>query len=114
MKISTSSVILSIIVIVLVAFIVFGKESSNDVDKYARQKYEIDSLNNNINTLETQQLVQDSVIKDYQTQVVKLDHEIDAAKHKIINIKHEYSTKIQTVSNYTPTELDEFFTNRYK
>ena len=114
MKFNTLSVILFIVVIALVAFIIFGKDSSNDTDKYARQKYEIDSLNSIINTFETQQLVQDSIIKDYQIQVIKLDQETDAAKYKITNIKHEYSTKIQTVSNYTPTELDKFFADRYK
>jgi len=114
MKFNTPSVILSIVIIALAAFIIFRKSDTNDVDKYAKQKYQIDSLNNVVNTLETEQLVQDSIIKNYQTQVVKLDHDIDAAKHKITKLKHEHSTKIQTVSTYTHTELDEFFADRYK
>ncbi len=114
MKFNTPSVILSIVVIALAAFIIFGKSSTKDGDKYAKQKQEIDSLSCIINTLETEQLAQDSIIRNYQIQVVRLDHDINAAKHKITNLKHEYSTKIQTVSNFTPTELDGFFADRYK
>jgi uncharacterized protein YxeA len=114
MKFNTLSVVLSVIIIALAAFILFRKHSADDVDRYVKQKYQIDSLNNVVNTLETNQLVQDSVIKNYQTQVVKLDRDIDAAKYKITNLKHEYSTKIQTVSVYTPNELDKFFADRYK
>ena len=114
MKFNTQSVILSIVIIALAAFIIFRKSDTNDGDKYAKQKHQIDSLNNVVNILETEQLVQDSIIKNYQTQVVKLDRDIDVAKHKITNLKHEYSTKIQTVSTYTPNELDKFFTDHYK
>lgn len=97
----------------LIYYFLYKAPNNGDADRYAKQKHEIDSLTQVIGGLEREQLIRDSIINVYELEVSKLDHKIDDQKEKISNLKKEYGTKIQTVSKYTPTELDSFFTKRY-
>lgn len=106
-------VILSSIVVGLLVYNIFFSNTSTD-DKYTKKLQEIDSLTQVINKLEQQHLIQDSIIATYQVKVDSLDTEIVKSKDKIEQIKKEYGKKIKAIGNYTPTELDSFFTDRYK
>ena len=77
------------------------------------QKY-VDSLNIRIGELEGQQKVSDSLIANYKKDIEVLDHKIDSTKNKVIQIRKDYEGKIKDISRYTPTQLDNFFTDRYK
>ena len=77
------------------------------------QKY-VDSLNIRIGELEGQQKLSDSLIANYKKDIEVLDHKIDSTKNKVTQIRKEYEGKIKNIGRYTPTELDNFFTDRYK
>lgn len=106
-------VVLSIAVVSLLVYNIFFNKPVVD-DKYTKKLQEIDSLTQVINKLEQQHLIQDSIIATYQVKVDSLDTEIVKSKDKIEQIKKEYGKKIKAIGNYTPTELDGFFTDRYK
>lgn len=109
MKIST--VALLILVLLSVGYIVYDRMQPSGDEDYRQQ---IDSLNSRIDSLEDDQLQLDSLIKVYQDSVSVLDHKIDSTKQRITDIRAYYGNKIKDISRYTPTQLDSFFTNRYK
>lgn len=108
------TVILSIVVVALLAYIfIFSGHSSNE-DKYAKQKHEIDSLSAHIVTLQKEQIIQDSIIKVHKDSIIALDHQIEAKDQRIKDIRKYYGDKIKNTSNLTSAELNSFFANRYK
>ena len=104
-------VTLLILVLLSVGYILYDKKQPSDDQDYKQQ---IDSLNSRIDSLEGDQLQLDSLIKVYQDSVSVLDHKIDSTKQKITDIRTYYGNKIKDISRYNPTQLDSFFTNRYK
>lgn len=109
------TVILSIIVVALLAYIfIFTGHSGGDTDKYAKQKHTIDSLSACIAIQERQQQVQDSIIKKHKDSITALDHEIEARDKKIKDIRKYYGDKIKNTNNLTSAELNSFFADRYK
>jgi len=109
----TNLMLIVVIAALLIYYFMYKAPKIGDADRYAKQKQEIDSLTQVIGGLEREQLVRDSIIKDFEIKVSALDDEIDNQKGKISNLKKQYGTKIQNVGRYTPTELDSFFTDRY-
>lgn len=109
-----STVILSVIITALLAYIIFFKGSPINEDKYAKQKREIDSLKVEIVVLEKQQNIQDSVIHAHKDSIIALDHEIETKDQKIKDIRKYYGDKIKNNSNLTSAELNSFFADRYK
>ena len=74
------------------------------------QKY-VGSLSIRIGELGGQQKVSDSLIANYKKDIEVLDHKIDSTKNKVIQIRKDYEGKIKDISRYTPTHLDNFFTD---
>ena len=114
MKIDKLSGTLLIIIAILIAIMLTTSGNSNEVDKYAKQKNEIDSLSKMIGSLEKDQLKYDSLITQYKDSLVVIEHQIDSTKHKITQIQNYYGDKIKAIDNATHDELGDFFTNRYK
>lgn len=100
------TVILSIIVIALLAYIFAFTGHSDSEDKYASQKRAIDSLSAHIVLLQKQQSIQDSIINVHQDSIIALDHEIALKDQKIKDIRKYYGDKIKNTSNLTSAELN--------
>jgi predicted nucleic acid-binding Zn-ribbon protein len=114
MKLDKLSGTLLIIIAILVAVIFMTSSNSVEVDKYAKQKSEIDSLSKMIVALEKDQLKYDSLITQYKDSLVVIEHQIDSTKNKITQIQNYYGNKIKAIDNATHDELGDFFTDRYK
>lgn len=112
-EIKKSTIAMGAIIAALLIYIILTSGPDSNIDKYAKQKQEIDSLNTLILGLEQQQLQQDSVIKSYQNLVTLLDGQIENQKSTITTIKQQYGQEINNIRSYTPAELDSFFTARY-
>ncbi len=113
LNIRISHLIMGAIILFLLWF-VFLKPTKNDSSKYDKQKQEIDSLTYIINGLKKEQIELDKSIKFHQTKIDSLDWEIDSTNRQITNIRNYYGKKIRDIANYTPTQLDDFFSKRYK
>lgn len=112
-QIKISHLIMGAIILFLLWF-AFLKPTKNDSSKYDKQKQQIDSLNNILNGLKKEQVELDKSIKFHQTKIDSLNCEIDSTNKEITNIRNYYGKKIRDISNYTPSQLDDFFSKRYK
>lgn len=79
-----------------------------------KQTEQLDSLTQLITVLEYRQKQKDSIIDTYKKEVIVLDKKIDSTNTKIYEVRKYYKHKIDAIRRYNPTELDEFFSNRYK
>ena len=73
----------------------------------------IDSLTNANKALIEHQKQIDSTIHVYETEVHKIDNQIDHVKEKTTIIKEYYHEISQQVENYDATQVDSFFKARY-
>lgn len=106
--------ILSLIVVGLLGYVFFKGDSNEYKDKYEKQKKAIDSLTTRINVLALEQLKQDSIIKQNKDSIAVLDVEIKEKEKKIEDIRKKHGKKIKDIGTATPSELSNFFTERYK
>ena len=100
--------------IILLLLWLLLKPSNIDLSKYDKQKQQIDSLSNVINGLQKEQTRLDQSILKYQTKIDSLDNEINNTNQEIANVREYYGKKIRDILNYTPQQLDDFFSKRYK
>jgi predicted nucleic acid-binding Zn-ribbon protein len=100
-------------VVVFITWYFNQSENTNDTGLTVHTQEEVDSLNNYIIKLELQQTLSDSTIIKYQHDLSELDDQINTTQRKIVQIRERYEKNITKVSNYTNTQLDSFFTNRY-
>lgn len=107
-----TTIILAVIIVGLCGYIMF-QPTPPPVDKYAKEKAIIDSLNNVVIDLVKQQASQDSLIAIYKQKIDSLDEEIAVTEKELAKSKKDHGKKIQAASNYTPSQVDSFFTNRY-
>jgi predicted PurR-regulated permease PerM len=74
----------------------------------------IDSLNILILNIQKSQEILDNKIDLIDSDINKVDKDIKNIKDQKTIVKENYHEKIINVVNFTETELDSFFTNRYK
>ena len=80
----------------------------------ANIKATIDSLINvNKQLIEHQKQI-DSTIDAYKAEVKQVDNQIDHIKEKTTIIREYYHEVSQQTEQYTPTQIDSFFKDRYK
>lgn len=77
------------------------------------EKGKIDSLNNIIKKIYKDQKKLDSSINNINLEIKLVDKTINDIKGQKTIIREIYHEEINRVSNYSDTQLDSFFTNRY-
>jgi uncharacterized protein YlxW (UPF0749 family) len=112
-KFNVSHLIMGAIILFLLGFI-FLKPTLSTSSKYDEQKREIDSLTNNIKKLQQEQIKFNNSLIYHQNKIDSLNHQIDSTNTELINIRNYYGKKIRDIANYTPSQLNDFFTKRYK
>jgi peptidoglycan hydrolase CwlO-like protein len=100
-------------IILLLLWILF-KPSNVDLSKYDKQKQQIDSLARVITELQKEQLQLDKSIFYHQNKIDSLNNEINNTNKEIADVREYYGKKIRDILNYTPQQLDDFFSKRYK
>ena len=114
LEVTKTNMILAAVILLLLGYIIVTSTTSNVSVKDPIYENKIDSLNRAIADYQKQQLVLDGKISKYELDIKKLDNEIDSTKQVIIDQRKYYGNKIKNAGKYTATELDTFFTNRYK
>ena len=114
MKFNKFTTTLILIIAILIAVLIISSGNDTEIDKYAKQKQDIDSLSNLITNLEKQQLKYDSLLVCYKDSLLKKDLQIDSTIQEIKQIQNHYGKKIKIISTASHAELSNFFTDRYK
>jgi len=114
LEVTKTNMILAAVILLLLGYIIVTSTTSNVSVKDPIYENKIDSLNRAIADYQKQQLVLDGKISNYELDIKKLDNEIDSTKQVIIDQRKYYGNKIKNAGKYTASELDTFFTNRYK
>lgn len=96
----------------IIYWLVFVLTPKNNIS--IKEQSKIDSLNIAIKNIQKSQEILDNKIDSINLSIDEVDEEIDVIKNKKTIIKEIYHEKIINVANFTETELDSFFTNRYK
>jgi len=109
---NVSHLILGAIILLLLWLLL--KPTNVDMSKYDKQKQEIDSLNNVLVNLQKHQLELDKSILFHQNRIDSLNNEISNTNKEIADVREYYGKKIRDILNYTPQQLDDFFSKRYK
>jgi len=113
-QIKLSHLILSGIVLLFLLFLFSLRSKSVDLPDYSKQKQTIDSLNNMVLDLKKEQVTFDKTLKFHQYKISLINYRIDSTKQEITNIRNYYGKKIRDINKYTPSELNNFFSSRYK
>jgi len=111
-KLNVSHLILGAIILLLLWLLL--KPTKVNLSKYDKQKKEIDSLNNVLVSFQKKQLELDKSILYHQNRIDSLTDKISNTNQEITNTRAYYDKKIKDISNYTPSQLNDFFAKRYK
>lgn len=104
--------ILLILASILLGYLIFGwTNKDTGSTKYNRT---IDSLTQEIIKLDSLHVKQDSFIVIYKDSVVYKDSLIEVEKIKFNDIKKKYNEARTNISKYSNSQLDSFFSNRYR
>jgi predicted nucleic acid-binding Zn-ribbon protein len=112
-QIKLSRLIIGGILLLWLILLAYFKPTPNVVDKYAKEKIEIDSLQNEIGKLKglNSQLGNEIYL---QTKVMdSLNQEIKTTEKELTQTRTYYGNKIKDLNSSSPSELNEFFTERY-
>jgi peptidoglycan hydrolase CwlO-like protein len=113
-KLKLWHVLISVVSLTLLLYFIFVKVTPTQVGDYTKQKQKIDSLNVVITGLENKQIELNRSIFSQQLEIDILNREIDSTNKEIVKVRKYYAKKIKDITTYTPTQLDNFFTERYQ
>lgn len=104
-----------IIICVLLAAVKLFEIFSPDIEIKPTKELidKIDSLNSAIRGVEAHQSKLDSAIIQFSTEIDSLQNEIDTIETKKIIIKQIYHEKINRAATFDSKQIDSFFSNRY-
>jgi len=105
-------ILFSVAFSVLIYLALFNTKTVETSD-YVQEKQKIDSLSYVITNLQKEQIKLNTTLITYQTKIDSLNFQMDSTRQEIANIRIYYGRQIKDITNYTPSELDKFFTNRY-
>ena len=106
-------VILFSIAFSVLVYFALANPNTVETSDYAQEKEKIDSLSYIITNLQKEQIELNTSLKFYQFRIDSLNFQMDSTRQEIANIRTYYGRQIKDITNYTPSELDKFFTNRY-
>ena len=111
MKTKERSVYLLIIIVLLSGFYYFT--FYKDLEYIDIYRQEIDALDAKIDSLHSENDHLNLTIDSLNTEITALDQEIDAQDDEIEKIREKADEEITAIDTFTPSQLTEFFTDRY-
>jgi len=114
-QIKLSHLIIGGILLLLVIFLVkCDIKKPTPTDKYAKQKQEIERLKNNIFLLKEGQKILNKNLEQQNHIVDSLNIEIKHTEKELQQTRTYYGNKIKDLTSASNTELEQFFSDRYR
>ena len=111
-KLNISHLIIGAIILFLLWFLF--KPTNVDSSKYDKQKEEIKRLKNNIKLLKFGQTVLNKQLTQQNHIVDSLNIELKHTEQELQTTRTYYGNKIKDLTSASNSELEEFFTDRYR
>lgn len=103
-----------ILLLLLVFLVKCDVKKSSPTDKYEKQKQEIERLKTNIDLLKFGQKVLNKQLDQQEHIVDSLNIEIKHTEKELQTTRTYYGNKIKDLTSASNSELDQFFTDRYR
>jgi len=113
-QIKLSHLIIGGILLLWFILLSYFKPTPNVVDKYAKEKKEIDRLQHNIFLLKEGQRILSKNVNKQVIVIDSLEEEIIVTEQELTQTRTYYGNKIKDLTSASNTELEQFFTNRYQ
>jgi peptidoglycan hydrolase CwlO-like protein len=113
-QIKLSHLIISGIFLLLIIFLIFFRTTPTLINTYDKEKKEIDSLQNETNKLKNINVELGSKIYLQDKVIDSLNKKIKITEKELKQTRIYYGKKIKDISSSSPSELNKFFTERYK
>lgn len=113
-KVKLSRLIIGGILLLWFILLTYFKPTTSTVDKYAKEKKEIDSLQNNIFLLKEGQRILTNNVNKQVVVIDSLEEEIIVTEQELTQTRTYYGNKIKDLTSASNTELEQFFTDRYR
>jgi hypothetical protein len=113
-QIKLSHLIIGGIFLLLIIFLISFRTTPTPINTYDKEKREIDSLQNETNKLKILNSQLGNEIYLQNKVVDSLNKEIKTTEKELIQTRTYYGNKIKDLNSSSPSELNKFFTERYK
>ena len=114
-QVKLSHLIIGGILLLLLVFLVkCDVEKPTPTDKYEKQKQEIERLKNNIEVLKFGQKVLNKQLDQQNRIVDSLNTEIKLTEQELQTTRTYYGNKIKDLTSASNSELEQFFSDRYR
>jgi septal ring factor EnvC (AmiA/AmiB activator) len=113
-KLKLSHLIIGGILLLLLIFLFECSINKTKINTYNKEKKEIDSLQVEISKLKKSQLKLNKNINKQVLVIDSLNKEIETTEKELIQTRTYYGSKIKNINSSSPSELNKFFTERYK
>jgi len=113
-QIKLSHLIIGGILLLLLIFLLKCDPNPTPINTYDKEKKEIDSLQNETNKLKNINVELGNKIYLQDKVVDSLNKEIKTTEKELTQTREYYGKKIKDLNSSSPSELNEFFTERYK
>ena len=113
-QLKLSHLIIGGILLLLLVFLVKCKPTPPQTNKYDKQKQEIERLKNNIFLLKEGQKILTNNLHQQEHIVDSLNIEIKHTEKELQTTRTYYGNKIKDLTSASNTELEQFFSDRYR
>lgn len=113
-QLKLSHLIIGGILLLLLVFLVKCKPTPTTTNKYDKQKKKIEALKSNIALLKVGQQALNKQLEQQDQIVDSLNTEIKLTEQELQTTRTYYGNKIKDLTSASNSELEEFFTNRYR
>jgi septal ring factor EnvC (AmiA/AmiB activator) len=113
-QLKLSHLIIGGILLLLLVFLVKCKPTPTTTNKYDKQKKEIEVLKSNIALLKVGQKALNKQLEQQDKIVDSLNTEIKLTEQELQTTRTYYGNKIKDLTSASNSELEEFFTDRYR
>ena len=113
-NVKLSHLIIGGILLLLLVFLVKCKPTPTSTNKYDKQKQEIERLKNRIELLKFGQQVLNKQLDQQNHIVDSLNIEIKHTEKELQQTRTYYGNKIKDLTSASNTELEQFFSDRYR
>ena len=101
-------------IILVIAYFYFFKEDTSFAEREQILQTQIDSLTNQVTEYKFERDSLDNNIHSLNDSLFSLQNVIETKSDQISKLKKDYAKKVQYINNYTVSDINKYLADRYK